>query len=70
MRIQTWIKEAQDIFNKMPRGYWLYIANGEICVMKYDLKGKRIMDGYYFNDAAIVGRINMRDGTDIDGGDW
>ena len=51
---------------RWPKSLWLFSANGQLCVMKKDQGGKRVMDKEGVDSAWVVATVSIEN----DGGDW
>lgn len=49
-----------------PKSLWLFSASGTLNVMKEDDNGKRVMDGYGYDQNYVIATIDIPN----DGGDW
>lgn len=72
-KTDKWSEKFQKLLNEIPEGYWLFVAEGNIHLMKYDEKGNVTCipnASYAIDPKAIETSFNMPDHAHVDGGDW
>ena len=69
MTIQKWNREMEKLLASMPRGYWLFAASGDLCVMRLSKDGERMMDGSSYSKSGLVRQLETGE-VGVDGGDW
>lgn len=73
--IRKWADDLQEVLNRMPEGYWLCAAVGQLHVMQYGDDEDRVIGGSgkiggYMSEEAVVTSLDVPDYSDVDGGDW
>ena len=57
----------RNLAKRWPKHLWIYVADGQLCVMRKGEDGERLMQpNGGFDQDAIVDIINI----EADGGDW
>ena len=68
VRIDIWTKKAQELFDELPKNYWLFAADNKLHIMRLKRNGERQLDGDSMSQKAIYNEIACP--TVVDGGDW
>jgi len=48
----------QELLDRFPGGYWLYVENGSLCLMRYDEYGERVYDSEHIVETFTFNKID------------